>query len=351
MTGDELKFRAALSRFGVGLVALFLLPLSYPLSKRHIWVWVAYLGAAVVEQVLIRKRIGGERRALFSGLVDIAALTFTCHNLGSVVTPMSSLYLFAGVATALVVDPVVAYSLAIVGVLAFDVVVVSEWLHWIPFAQDVPELQAMGPPSLAQVMMSAMFVTLFVPACTGIVVALRGAVQRREELLVTANRLLEQLSQQDALTGLYNRRYLFERVEAELARVRRGHPMSLLMLDLDGFKKVNDAQGHLRGDVLLKEISEALAVTTRKTDVNCRYGGDEFMIVLPDTDSTQALAVAERVAESVRSTGSRFDAKRPVTASLGLAIAETSDTVASLLRRADENAYRAKQSGGDRVVA
>jgi diguanylate cyclase (GGDEF)-like protein len=351
LTGDELKFRAALSRFGVGLVALVLLPLSYPLSRRHIWVWIAYLSVALFEQVLIRKRIGGDRRALWSGMVDLAALTFTCHNLGSVVTPMSSLYLFAGVATALVTEQSVAFTLAVVGPLAFDAVVTAEWLHWIPFAPDVPELEAMGPPSLAQSLMSAMFVSLFVPACTVIVVQLRRAVRYREELLVTANHRLEELSQQDPLTALYNRRYLFDRVENELARVRRGHPLSLLMIDLDSFKKVNDSQGHLRGDVLLKEIAEAVAATTRKTDVTGRYGGDEFMIVLPDTDATQARAVAERVAEAVRATGSRFDAKHPVTASLGLAIAETSDTVASLLRRADENAYRAKQGGGDRVVA
>jgi len=215
----------------------------------------------------------------------------------------------------------------------------------------VPELSFIGPPSLAQALMSTMFVTLFVPACTWIVIVLKGAVRKREDLLVAVNRRLEELSQQDPLTGLFNRRYLFERVEVELARVQRGHPMSLLMLDLDGFKKVNDTQGHLRGDVLLKEIADALAATTRKTDVTGRYGGDEFMVVLPDTDTAQALAVAQRVAEAVRATGTRFDTKKPVTASLGLAKAETHDTVASLLRRADENAYRAKQSGGDRVVA
>ena len=351
MSGDELKFRAALSRFGVGVVALVLLPVSYPVSRQHIWVWVAYLAAAIVEQVLIRKRIGGEQRAFLSGLIDIAVLTYTCHNLGSVVTPMSSLYLFAGVATALVVKPPVAITLALLGPLAFDAVIAAETLHWIPFAPDVPELGALGPPSRAQTVMAAVFVTFFVPACTGIVVALKRAVQRREDLLVTANMRLEELSQQDPLTGLYNRRFLFSRLETELGRVRRGRPLSLVMIDLDGFKKVNDSQGHLRGDVLLKEIAETLSTTTREIDVTGRYGGDEFMIMLPDTEGDQALSVAQRVAEAVRATGSRFDAKHPVTASLGLARAEGSDTVASLLRRADENAYRAKQSGGNRVVA
>jgi diguanylate cyclase (GGDEF)-like protein len=125
----------------------------------------------------------------------------------------------------------------------------------------------------------------------------------------------------------------------------------MVIIDLDGFKKVNDTQGHLRGDVLLKDIASALAATTREVDLAARYGGDEFIVVLTDTDQARAQTAAERLAESVRSAAQRFDTKHPVTASLGVAAAEASDTVASLLRRADENAYRAKQGGGDRVVS
>jgi diguanylate cyclase (GGDEF)-like protein len=176
-------------------------------------------------------------------------------------------------------------------------------------------------------------------------------VQQHEADLVAVNERLEQLSQLDPLTNLYNRRHLFARIEAELARVRRGRPLAMLMLDLDSFKKVNDTQGHLRGDVLLKEIAAALAATTRTSDVTGRYGGDEFAIILPDTEPEQAMAVAERVAKSVRDVSTKFDAVPPVTASVGIAIAEPADTVAGLLRRADENAYRAKRDGGDRVVA
>jgi diguanylate cyclase (GGDEF)-like protein len=351
MTGDELKFRAALSRFGVGAVALVLLPTFYPASRSHAWIWLAYLGVAVVEQILIRRRIGGSRRALVSGLLDIGVLTYTVHNLGSVVTPMSSLYVFAGVANALVTEPVVAYLLGTIGAVAFDVVVWAEHLRWLPFAPDSPETAAAGPPTLVQALMASIFVTLFAPACTVIVVALVRAVQSREQQLVETNARLEQLSQRDPLTNLYNRRHLFTCLEAELARVRRGRPLSLVMIDLDGFKKVNDTQGHLRGDALLKDIAAALAAGTREVDLAARYGGDEFIVVLTDTDAVGARAVAERLADSVRSAALRFDAQHRVTASLGVAAAEPTDTVAALLRRADENAYRAKQSGGNRVVA
>jgi diguanylate cyclase (GGDEF)-like protein len=264
---------------------------------------------------------------------------------------MASLYLFAGVANALVVDSTVAFALSLTGLFAYDAVVWAEWARWIPFAPDAPQVASQGPPTIDQVLMATLFISMFVPAGTAIVAALVRAVERREAQLVTANLRLEELSQLDPLTNLYNRRHLFARLEAELARVRRGRPLALVMVDLDGFKKVNDSQGHLRGDVLLKEIATSVAATTRTTDVAGRYGGDEFVVILPDTDSEQARAVAERLAQSVRDAAMRFDAARPVTASVGIAVAEPADTVAALLRRADENAYRAKESGGNRVVA
>lgn len=351
MTRDELRFRAALSRFAVGLVALALLPTFYPNTRSHLWVWLVYLAIAALEQVLIRKGIGGSARAVVSGFVDIAVLTYTVHGLGSVVTPMASLYLFAGVANALVVNLRVAWALSIAGPLAYDAVVWAEYAGWLPFAPDAPGIAALGRPSVEQTLMACLFITIFVPACAGIVTALVRAVEKREAALVLANERLEELSQLDPLTNLYNRRHLFARVEQELARVRRGHPLALVMIDLDHFKRVNDIQGHLRGDVLLQEIAGALASTTRQTDVAGRYGGDEFVIVLPDTDATSGLAVAERAAQAVRDAAQRFDTSRPVTASVGVAVASSSDTVASLLRRADENAYRAKQGGGDRVAS
>jgi diguanylate cyclase (GGDEF)-like protein len=351
MTSGELRFRAALSRIGIGIIGVVLLPLGFPETRRHVGVWIAYLAVAAVEQFLIRRNIGGRARTLVSGLVDVAVLTYTVHLLGTGVSPMSSLYLFCGVANALVGETGIAFVLAVAGPLAFDATVLAEHVGWIAFAPDVPDLAAAGAPNLLTSMMSAVFVSIFVPAGTAVVVALATALQRREDALVVANRRLEELSQLDPLTNLYNRRHLFTRIDTELARVRRAHPLALIMLDLDGFKKVNDTQGHLRGDVLLKEIATALAAVTRVTDVAGRYGGDEFVVLLPDTGPDAARVVADRIARAVHEAGTRFDRERPVTASLGLAFAEPADTVASLLRRADEKAYRAKQGGGDSVVA
>lgn len=164
---------------------------------------------------------------------------------------MASLYFFAGVANALVVDLRIAYALGALAALTFDAVVWAEWAGWLAFAPDAPQVARLGPPPLEQTLMASMFVTVFVPAATAIVGLLVRAVGRREQALVTANARLEELSQLDPLTNLYNRRHLFARVEAELARVRRGHSLALVMIDLDGFKRVNDSQGHLRGDLLL----------------------------------------------------------------------------------------------------
>jgi diguanylate cyclase (GGDEF)-like protein len=354
MTGDELRFRTALSRFGVGIVGLVLLPTLYPRTRAHVWVWASYLTIAAVEQVLIRRRLGGRLRAFASGLVDTAMLTYTVHGLGAVMTPMAAVYFFAVMANALVVDRAVAYSLAAINVLAFNTTVWAEWMGLVSFAPDVPELAALGRPPLERTLLASLLVTTLVPAFAAIASTLVGAVQRRERLLVAANARLEELSQLDPLTNLYNRRHLFARLEAELARVRRGHHLALVMIDLDGFKKVNDAQGHQRGDQLLREIAEGLRRTTRETDVAGRYGGDEFLIILPDTDSEQARRVAERLAESVREAGRRFDTVRPVTASVGIAVAAPPaqpESVAGLLRLADERAYRAKESGGNCVAA
>ena len=340
----RLRFKAALSRFLAVAIAIALLPVFYPRTRAHLWVWVAYLVIAAVGQVLIALDIGGEVRAAVSGLVDIAIITFTVHRLGSTATPMAALYFFAGVANALVVHRGVSIVLASVGVTAYDALVWAEHARLLPFAPDVPQLEMLGAPAVDQAVLATVFVTTFVMAATLVVGTLVRDLERREQML-------EELSRRDPLTSLFNRRYVFELIERELARVRRGSKLAVVMLDLDGFKKVNDTLGHLRGDVLLKEIALALLKTTREVDVAGRYGGDEFVVALPGAGAEEAARAAERMAEAVRDAAQRFDATHKVTASVGLAVAIRDDTVASLLRRADENAYRAKQSGGDRVVA
>jgi two-component system cell cycle response regulator len=124
--------------------------------------------------------------------------------------------------------------------------------------------------------------------------------------------------------------------------------MAVLMMDLDGFKHVNDEQGHLAGDALLKQIAQKIVQAMRVIDVVGRFGGDEFVVLLPDTDSEQAEIVAERVVRTVRELGTAADPRRPVTVSVGVTIPRIDDDVTVVLNQADEAAYAAKQEGGDR---
>jgi diguanylate cyclase (GGDEF)-like protein len=122
-----------------------------------------------------------------------------------------------------------------------------------------------------------------------------------------------------------------------------------MMIDLDGFKQVNDRRGHDAGDVLLMDIAHALTAETRTVDLVARYGGDEFVVVLPDLSPEGALPVAERIVAAIARVGRERWADSPVTASIGLTVAAADDDIATLLRRADAEGYAAKRAGGNRV--
>jgi diguanylate cyclase (GGDEF)-like protein len=138
-------------------------------------------------------------------------------------------------------------------------------------------------------------------------------------------------------------------VRRQLDRVARGATCGVMMIDLDHFKRVNDQQGHDAGDLLLMDIAAALSSETRAVDIVARYGGDEFVIVLPDVTGEGMLAAAERVVEAVARVGGERWAQTPVTASVGLAMARAEDEISTVLRRADAEAYTAKRAGGNRL--
>lgn len=169
---------------------------------------------------------------------------------------------------------------------------------------------------------------------------------------------LEKLTVIDHLTGLANRRYLFERLKEELARSERhGHNLCLLMIDLDRFKHYNDTRGHSFGDKVLKEIALILAYTIRSIDIAARYGGDEFIVILPETGVTLALDIAERIQTSLkeRLAGSSqelaLDTPVAITASIGIACyPRHGTTLEHLLKNVDTAMYCAKKSGKNRVA-
>ncbi|AVA21141.1 PleD family two-component system response regulator [Rhizobium sp. CB3171] len=174
---------------------------------------------------------------------------------------------------------------------------------------------------------------------------LRASVQHTIELAVT-----------DALTGLNNRRYLDNHLKILFNRsLTRGRPLSVLITDIDRFKQVNDTYGHDAGDEVLKEFAARIRSTVRGADLACRYGGEEFVVVMPDTSPEVAAAVAERLRAAVETTPVTLretGAVLNVTASFGISSRlETVESPEQLMKQADRALYEAKNAGRNRVVA
>jgi len=347
---QEDSLRASSVRIALGFFSAVALPIFVPGLMRFEWVLASYVLGAIGFQLAIRKSFGGVVRVLLGGVMDIAFITFLVHRLGSQSTPLVGAYLLAGMFNALVAPAWAAWVLGVLGIAAYGLITAAEALHYLPYAPDVPEL-SVWIPDVASALRSAAVVATLIVVSIWVSDRIARALRDREQLLLSANSLLEDLSQRDPLTQLFNRRHFVKRVEEELQRVRRGHPLALLMMDLDGFKHINDQQGHLVGDELLRNIARTITESTRVIDVVGRFGGDEFVALLPDTDLEQATVVAERLVQTVRAVGTSADPRRPVTASVGLALAQPEDDVTHVLNAADEAAYRAKQAGGDRHYA
>lgn len=168
--------------------------------------------------------------------------------------------------------------------------------------------------------------------------------------IVSENSKLKELSTTDSLTGLYNFRYFKHRLSVELERVKRlEKPCSLLMIDLDHFKEVNDTYGHQTGNLLLKKVAAILVANVRAVDVPVRFGGDEFAVILPDTGTRAGERLAERIREKLEADPEVSG--YGVAASQGLATNHHFDQeqAEDLIDRADQALYRAKKAGGNRT--
>lgn len=167
-----------------------------------------------------------------------------------------------------------------------------------------------------------------------------------------AEEALRELATKDSLTGVSNRRHFFELAEIELARsTRYEHPVSIALMDVDYFKRVNDTYGHATGDHVLRLVASAAHAELRAADLIARYGGEEFVVLLPETDRDGASVVIERMRGAIAARS--FDTEegaRNVTVSVGLVGRRDGESLVSMLKRADEAMYRAKASGRDRMV-
>ena len=169
-------------------------------------------------------------------------------------------------------------------------------------------------------------------------------LKEAEKALLESEGKYIELSITDDLTHLYNSRHFFKQLNIEIDRAQRyNHPLSLLMMDLDDFKYINDTYGHIEGDRVLRRIGTVISECIRKTDSAYRYGGEEFSVILPETNKDKAITVAERIRKGIESESFSCDKNIiKVTASIGIALYHSHDTLKNLINNADKSMYTAK---------
>jgi diguanylate cyclase (GGDEF)-like protein len=207
--------------------------------------------------------------------------------------------------------------------------------------------KSVSTAALCEELRSEFGIYLYSGAATFAAFALFGGVLGRQA------DALSELATVDPLTRLANSRVFRERLEQDLARADRyGEPLSVLLLDVDGLKRVNDRSGHRAGDAALSAVASAIRSGMREADLGARLGGDEFAIIAPRTDESAALVLAERLRAQVANTA--IGVARPRT-TISVGVASLTPTVrrsaANLLAAADQAMYRAKRKGGNRVAA
>jgi diguanylate cyclase (GGDEF)-like protein len=177
---------------------------------------------------------------------------------------------------------------------------------------------------------------------------LEQIVEERTAELKEANATISRLAATDELTGLYNRRYFNERLRTALSSARRhDSPLSIIMIDLDHFKAVNDNFGHYEGDRVLKAFADLLLVMIRTEDIAARWGGEEFAIILPQTACEAGVALAERIRSACTKSSATM---HELSASFGVAQLRPDENDDFFIRRADDAMYKAKHDGRNRVV-
>ncbi|RUS47391.1 diguanylate cyclase [Cohnella sp. AR92] len=173
--------------------------------------------------------------------------------------------------------------------------------------------------------------------------------EAKQQELLSMNLQLETLALTDPLTGLKNRRFFQESLLAHIASFRRSQaPFSILLIDIDRFKSINDTYGHPVGDLVLTELARLLQASSRETDVVARFGGEEFIVLLEGADQTSSVRIAERYRAAIEATPM---GKLNITASMGVATMTAEDTSETLIDRADQALYQSKENGRNRVTS
>lgn len=226
------------------------------------------------------------------------------------------------------------------------------WGLPIPLVTIFMEVFYLGHPLLFALSSPIQWLFLMHPLLFGALFGILGTIRcEKDQELAAKIKQLKELSIIDPLTGLKNRRYFIHIFHDECARsLRKDKELSLLFLDIDNFKHINDNHGHFFGDIVLRELGIYLKKQCRPYDTPVRWGGEEFLILLPETDEKEAALFAERIRCGVESGCSR-EVTIPITLSIGLAEHITNDTLEQMTDRADQALYHAKLTGRNKVIS
>lgn len=299
-------------------------------------------------------------------LFDMLFITVVVHYSGGAVSWFWTMYMVLTLEAALIMEKSSdTYAIALGSTVAYGGLLTFEFYRLIPPVRMPFENNALQQIFSYEMLKWAwVSVTNFCVAFVG--VFMMNTVRRREARL-------RELVVRDDLTKLYNRRYFYFRLNSEIQRAKRyGRTVSLLILDLDDFKRFNDRYGHLAGDALLRAISEVIQANIRRSDqdpsyevdIGCRYGGEEFAVILPEAAGTQGAVAAERLRRNIENMGAVHVAERirseiekarvegmSVTVSIGVAsYPDHGVEVDGLIRAADDAMYIAKRAGKNRVA-
>lgn len=313
-------------------------------AERYTGALAAYLGLAFVFQWIIARRgLKTGARIMAMGVVDTLFASFFVQRLGTLTSVLPLIYVMTPVLYATTTPwRRISLALAFFGTATYAALVLLEQLGLLAYAPATPLVPRPDPAT-------AVAYVCLVALCASVTAALTG---RLIAALGLANARFRDLSQHDELSGLYNRRYVIQRLGAEVARIARNPGVvTVALIDLDHFKRVNDEIGHDTGDLVLKAVAGALLSATRKADVVARYGGDEFIILLPDTEAVGAAAVGVRILEQARTAAREVCPTIPVSVSIGTTKLLPTDDTSEVIRRMDEQLYAAKRAGGDRLCA
>lgn len=235
--------------------------------------------------------------------------------------------------------------------IVYTVLMAALW-HWRPQTMDI-KVELIQALAFFFVMIEISFIGGFIHKLRSKLRARNGELHQALDELKTAMEKIHELANHDGLTGLINRRHLFEVLSLEAARQQRTHgPFCIAMLDIDHFKQVNDTHGHQAGDTVLRTVASEVQTRLRTIDIFGRYGGEEFLMILPQTPLEGAKIKAERVRQQVQ--GLHLDDIAEgftVTASIGVAEHRPNETIEQTIARADAALYRAKHGGRNRVCA